>query len=137
MKFYSIIAILISAVFIAGGMDKTSEAAEKGKVSSIAKAKGGYTVEELFAKKDKLKGKKVAVRGKVAKISEGIMGRTWIHLQDGSGKPGTNDITITTNQSARVGDIVLITGNLITDKDFGAGYKYAVIVEDATVKVEK
>lgn len=137
MKFYSIIVVLILAVFIAGGMDETSEAAEKGKAPSIAKAKGGYTVEELFAKKDTLKGKKVAVRGKVAKISEGIMGRTWIHLQDGSGKQGTNDITVTTNQSASVGDVVLITGNLITDKDFGAGYKYAVMIEDATVKVEK
>lgn len=137
MKFSSVIGVLFLALFIAVGSGKTSEAAEKGKTSSITKAKGGYTVEELFAKKDKLKGKKVAVRGKVAKISEGIMGRTWIHLQDGSGKPGTNDITVTTNQSARVGDIVLITGNLVTDKDFGAGYKYAVIIEDAAVKVEK
>ncbi len=137
MKFYSIIVVLVLAVFIADGMDRTAEAAEKGKTSSITKAKGGYTVEELFAKKGTLKGKKVAVRGKVAKISEGIMGRNWIHLQDGSGKQGTNDITVTTNQSARVGDVVLITGNLATDRDFGGGYKYAVIIEDAAVKVEK
>lgn len=136
MKFYSIIIFLILAVMIVG-VDKTTEAAEKGKTPSIAKAKGGYTVEELFAKKDMLKGKKVAVHGKVVKISEGIMGRTWIHLQDGSGKQGTNDITVTTNQSARVGDIVLITGYLVTDKDFGAGYKYAVIIEDAAIKTDK
>lgn len=137
MRHYLIITASLLAILAAGGFNKASEAAEKGKAPSIAKAKGGYTVEELFTKKDKLNGKKVSVRGKVAKFSEGILRMNWIHLQDGSGKPGTNDITVTTNQSARVGDIVLITGNLVTNKDFGAGYNYAVIIEQATVKVEK
>lgn len=133
MRFCSIFTLALLAVLAVSGLDKTSYAAEK----AITKAKGGYTVEELFAKKDKLSGKKVTVRGKVAKFSPGIMGKNWIHLQDGSGKQGTNDMTVTTNQTAAVGDIVLITGNLVTNKDFGAGYKYEVIIEEATVKVEK
>jgi hypothetical protein len=130
MKIYSI-AALTFLVLTYGGLEK-AVAAEK-----IQKAKGGYTVEELYAKKDKLNGKKVSVRGKVVKFSPGIMGRNWIHLQDGTGKQGTNDMTVTTNQTAAVGDTALVTGTLVTNKDFGAGYKYAVIIEDATVKVEK
>lgn len=133
MRFNSIITVAVFGILAVGGLEKASYAAEK----AITKAKDGYTVEELFAKKDKLSGKKVTVRGKVAKFSSGIMGKNWIHLQDGSGKQGTNDMTVTTNDTAAVGDVVLVTGNLVTNKDFGAGYKYAVIIEDATVKVEK
>jgi len=133
MRFHSIIAVAVFAILVVGGLEKISHAAEK----AITKAKDGYTVGELYAEKDKLNGKKVIVRGKVVKFSGGIMGKNWIHLQDGSGKQGTNDITITTDQTAATGDVVLATGNLVTNKDFGAGYKYDVIIEDATVKVEK
>lgn len=106
------------------------------KPGSIKKAPGGYTIAECFSNKSSLNGKTVKVRGKVVKFSEAIMGKNWIHLRDGSGKPGTDDLTITTKSKASLGNTVLITGKLIVDKDFGAGYKYAVIVEDAAVAVE-
>ncbi|MBI5874437.1 MAG: hypothetical protein HZB81_01070 [Deltaproteobacteria bacterium] len=96
MRFHLIITAALLTVFVAAGMDKASQAAEKG---AITKAKDGYTVEELYAKKKELSVKNVSVRGKVVKFNAGIMGRNWVHLQDGSGKPGTNDITITTNQN--------------------------------------
>ena len=64
------------------------------------------------------------------------MGKNWIHLQDGTGGEGTNDLTVTTSAAAKVGDTVLVTGKVTTDKDFGYGYKYDVIVEDATIAVE-
>lgn len=130
MKFYTSITVTLLAIFLVGGLHKTSHAAE------IKKAKGGYTVEELYVKKSELNGKKVAVRGKVVKFNSGIMGRNWIHLQDGSGKQGTNDITLTTNQSVKVGDTILATGNLAINKDFGGGYNYEVIVEEATLSGE-
>jgi hypothetical protein len=91
------------------------------------------TVAEVYAQKAQLKEKKVAVRGKVVKFSAGIMGRNWVHLRDGSGAQdkGTNDITVTTGDQAAVGDVVVAKGVVRTDKDFGAGYAYPVIVEDA------
>jgi hypothetical protein len=136
MKFYASIAVVLLTVFIAPGLAKTSQAAEKGSAPAITKAKGGYTVEELYAKKDELKGKKVAVRGKVVKFNGGIMGRNWAHLQDGSGKQGADDITVTTNQNAKIGDTIIATGVMATNKDFGGGYSYEVILEEAALKVE-
>ena len=104
--------------------------------SSIKKAEGGKSVAELYAEKGSLSGKKVSVRGKVVKFSASIMGKNWIHLQDGTGEAGTNDLTVTTSANAAVGDTVLVKGVLAIDKDFGYGYKYDVILEDAEVTVE-
>ena len=94
------------------------------------------TVADVFAKKDELAGKPVKIRGKVVKFSPEIMGKNWIHLQDGSGEAGTNDLTVTTSATAQKGDTVVITGTLTLNKDFGYGYAYDVIVEDAEVTVE-
>ncbi len=102
-------------------------------VEAVEPASGGKTVADLFAEKDALNGKPVVVRGKVVKFNAGIMGRNWIHLQDGSGAAGTSDLTVTTEATATVGDIVTIRGTVATDRDFGSGYNYAVIVENATV----
>jgi hypothetical protein len=99
--------------------------------------KAGYTVAEVYANKAGLNGKSVKVRGKVTKFNANIMSRNWLHLQDGTGKSGENDLTITTISKAAVGQTVLIEGKLTLDKDFGAGYKYPVIIEGATVTVEK
>jgi hypothetical protein len=104
--------------------------------SKIQKADGGQTVAELFAKKAALVGKDVVVRGKVAKFTAAVMGKNWIHLQDGTGSTGTNDVTVTTSAAAAVGNTVLVRGKLGTDKDLGAGYRYDVIIEDAAVTVE-
>jgi len=107
-------------------------------LSNIQKAEGGVTVGEVFSDKATLADKDVVLRGKVVKFSPQIMGKNWIHVQDGSGDAaaGTNDLTVTTNVTAKVGDTVLVTGSLTLDKDFGYGYKYNVIIEDAKVTVE-
>jgi len=101
----------------------------------VARAEGanGHTVAELWAGKAALQDHPVTVRGKVVKFLPGIMGRNWLHLRDGSGSPeqGTHDITVTTNETAAVGDTVLVNGILRADKDFGAGYRYGVIIEEA------
>jgi hypothetical protein len=78
------------------------------------------------------------LRGKVVKFSPQIMGKNWLHIQDGTGDAtaGTNDLTVTTAADAQVGDTVLVTGMVTLDKDFGYGYKYNVIVEDAKIDVE-
>ena len=128
-----IASAVIAVILIFGAINKIY-ADEKG---NITKVKEGYTVEELFSQKDKLKGKKISVRGKVVKFNAEIMGKNWLHLQDGTGKTGSNDITVTTKQTASVGKIVVITGVLATNKDFGGGYSYNVIIEEATITVAK
>lgn len=110
--------------------------ADVGKIE-VKKAEGpnGKTVAELFAQKGALKGQEVAVRGKVVKFTAGVMGRNWIHLRDGSGSRAQkdDDVTVTTNDVVQVGDVVLVRGTVALDKDFGAGYVYAVLVEGAKV----
>ena len=107
-------------------------------VGGVKKAEGGMTVEELFAGKANLSGKEIVLRGKVVKFNPQIMGKNWLHVRDGNGDANahTNDLTITTDVPAKVGDTVLVTGKVVLDKDFGYGYKYDVIVEDAKVTVE-
>ncbi len=101
----------------------------------VAKASGAdaRTIAEVYAQKVALKEKPVTVRGKVVKFNPGIMGKNWVHLQDGTGKADRqdNDITVTTQDMTSVGDTVVVKGTVRTDKDFGAGYAYPVIVEDA------
>lgn len=104
----------------------------------VDKATGpnAYTVGEIYAKGAALDKKKVAVRGKVIKVSAAIMDRNWIHLRDGSGDPakGTHNLVVTSQDLPNVGDVVTASGTLAKDRDFGSGYLYAVIVEEATVK---
>lgn len=102
---------------------------------SVTKAEGpeGRTVAEVFAQRAALKGKKVAVRGMVVKFSPRIMGKNWVHLRDGSGtaEGKDNDLTVTTGETVAKGEIVLVRGVLSVDRDFGGGYTYRVVVEDA------
>lgn len=104
----------------------------------VDKAAGpnAYTVAEIHKNSKKLEKKKVVVRGKVVKVSAGVMKKNWIHLQDGSGdaKAGTNDLVVTSNDLPEVGNVVTVSGTLYNNKDFGAGYKYAVIIEKASIK---
>jgi hypothetical protein len=105
-------------------------------LAEIKVTKAGKTIQEIFAGKADLSGKAVQVRGKVVKFSPEIMGKNWLHLQDGTGAAGTNDLTVTTSSRVPVGATVLVNGMLSTDKDFGYGYKYDVILDDAQVVVE-
>ena len=104
----------------------------------VTKATGSNakTVAEVAASGSKLKDKTVVVRGKVVKYNPEIMGKNWIHLRDGSGSAAdeTNDILVTTNAKAKVGDVVTVKGVVHTDKDFGAGYAYKVLIEEATLQ---
>jgi len=111
--------------------------ASKEKVS-VTRAGGpnAYTVAEVYKNSAKLNKKKVVVRGKVVKASTGIMKKTWIHIQDGSGSQakGTHNLVFTTKGTANVGDVITVSGNVSKDRDFGYGYSYKVILEDAVIK---
>ena len=129
---------------VGGKMDtKQKSPGSKGaKVTSVGaikveKASGAnaYTVGDIYKNKSKLDKKKIVVRGKVVKVSGGIMNKNWIHLQDGTGsqKNGTNNLVFTSQDLPAVGDVVTMQGILYKDKDFGSGYKYDVIVEKAVI----
>ena len=104
----------------------------------VAKAAGdnAQTIGECFDKAKDLDNKKVKVQGKVMKVSKMIMGKNWVHLQDGTGNAmkNTHDLVVTTMAEPAVDSVVVIEGTLHANKDFGAGYKYDVIIEDAEVK---
>lgn len=106
-------------------------------VVKVAKATGpdAKTVAEVVKGKSALKDKTVLVRGQVVKVNLGILGKNWLHLQDGSGTAaeGTNDILVTSKGAAAIGDVVTARGKVRTDVNVGSGYNYAVLIEDATV----
>ena len=116
--------------------------AEKEDVAGVpikvekAAGENAFTVAELYQKKSALNGKQVVVRGKVVKVSAGIMGKNWIHLRDGSGDAakGTHNLIVTSQEVPAMGDVVTVAGDFFGDKDFGSGYKYDVIIENASIK---
>ena len=116
------------------GVAKTADVGDV----KVAKASGpdARTVAEIVARKADLKDKTVVVRGKVVKFTGGVLGKNWIHLRDGSGSAadGTNDVLVTTTDEAKIDDVVLVKGVVHLDRDFGSGYSYQVLIEEASVK---
>ena len=116
-------------------MDELAEAPTI-EIGHIEKAKDGQTVSEIITGGKSLAGRQILVRAKVVKFTPNIMGKNWLHLRDGSGGEGANDLVVTTKTAVKVGDVVLVRGNVSVDRDFGFGFKYSVIMEDAVVTVE-
>jgi len=101
--------------------------------------KDTYTVEEIHLWRKELKGKRVTVEGKIFKVSHGIMKRDWVHLGDGTGDEQklTDDLVLTIpSTTLKEGDSVVANGKVVIDKDFGYGYFYQVMIEDATFEVK-
>ena len=95
------------------------------------------TVEAVHKERAQLAGKQVTVTGKVVKVNNGIMKRNFVHVQDGTGGKDTNNLIVTSGQTAKVGQKVTITGTVVLDTDFGMGYKYPILVEKSSVTVVK
>ena len=103
--------------------------------TAIEPPKDGIAIETVWKTRASLAGKSVTVRGKVMKFTAEVLGVNWIHLQDGSGSAaeGTNDITVTSNDETKVGEVITVTGTVGLNKDLGSGYSYAVIIEHAQI----
>ncbi len=101
---------------------------------SISPIKGGVTIAELFSKRDKYSDKVVIIKGKVVKYSSQIMGNNWVHLQDGTNDGENNDLTITTKDVVKVGDIVIFKGKIALNKNIGSGYSFDIIMEEAKLE---
>lgn len=99
-------------------------------IKGINKVEGGITIAEIHTGKTKLAGKTIRVRGKVTRFSAEIMGTNWLHIKDSS---GLEDLTINTMDRAAVDDVVVIEGKVVLDKDFGYGYFYPLIIQEAKI----
>lgn len=125
-----ILSIAFVGLFGTLGLASFSASAQDAKMQTVA---------ALNQNKAGLAGKTVSAQGKVVKVNNGIMGRNFIHLQDGTGEAakGTNDLTVTSKQTAAVGDQVTISGVVVLNRDFGAGYTYPLLIEDASITPKK
>ena len=103
---------------------------------NISPVDGGISIAQLFGDTATHGGQSVKIRGKVTKVNRGILGKNWIHIQDGTEAEGQFDLTVTTLEDANVGDVVVVEGKITLNKDFGSGYKYDVIMEDAHCHAE-
>ncbi len=110
------------------------KAALTGPDVQVAQPAGCKTVAEVFAQRQQLAGQPLTIKGRVVKFTTGIMGRNWMHLRDGTGTAGNNDLTVTTTDLSAVGEIVTMRGTLVIDQDFGGGYQYSALLEKASVQ---
>ncbi len=118
---------------VPAGHPPVAAAAPDVSMEPVAKAEGGQTIAEVFDRRKELEGDSVKVRGRVVKVSSNIMGSHWVHLEDGTGEPGTDHIVFRSSEHAPpAGTVVTGKGTLAVDRDLGFGYLYPVLVEDAT-----
>ena len=105
---------------------------------AVAEINPGQNIAYVYANKDTLVGQQVSLRGKVVKYNANIMGTNFIHIQDGSGDAanGDNDLTVTSDSETAVNEEVVVTGTIILDKDFGSGYQFPVLLENASITRE-
>jgi hypothetical protein len=113
---------------------KRKATAEVKQNIKIDAPRGCITIGELFANKDAYAGKTVKIKGQVTKYSPEIMNKNWIHLQDGTVGNGKYDLTITSMNTVKTGDVVIMEGKVSLNKDFGYGYLFEVMIEDAVMK---
>jgi hypothetical protein len=136
--FVGVIGNLSNPTMPEGHPMPTSDDNEQTLDVAIAPLQDNQDIAWVFANKDTLAGQEVSLRGKVVKYNANILGRNFVHIRDGSGSAstGTNDLTLTTTAETAVGATVVVTGQLVLDKDFGYGYSFPVIVEDASITPE-
>ena len=110
---------------------------EKDPSISIEPVTGGISIAELYTNGPSYSGKLIKIKGQVTKVNSAIMGKNWVHLQDGSEYNGQFDLTITTQENVSVGDIVVFEGMISLNKDFGFGYAYDILMEEAKLLENK
>lgn len=98
---------------------------------SVAPAVEGLSIAKLYADRQNYDGKQIKMKGQVTKINMGVMDKNWVHIQDGTSDSGNFDLTITTTDEVKMDEVVTFEGTIHLKKDFGYGYFYEVIMEDA------
>lgn len=133
--------IMFASIHNAPAHDAIPDSVTNAQTPKTVIAKTGDTlhIEEVFAKRQSLAGKTVAVRGKVTKVSRGIMKRNWVHIEDGTGGAMSDDLVFTTTDPVTVtaGETVIATGTATVNKDFGYGYFYPILIEKSGFTPER
>lgn len=114
-------------------LENGHEAHVTEEVISIEQPEGGVSIAELYKNKSNFSKKEVIVKGKVVKVNKNILDKNWIHIVDGTNFEGKKDLTITTNELAKIGDIITFKATVVLDKDFGAGYVYNLLLENGEI----
>jgi hypothetical protein len=115
------------------GQKSTGPAKTEKIGESITPCEGCIKISDLFSDLKSYSGKEIKVTGKVAKFNAEIMGKNWVHIQDGTEFEGEYDLTVTTSNTVAVDEIVTFKGKIVLDKDFGYGYKYKILMEDGVL----
>ena len=92
---------------------------------------GSMKIADLVADPKKYEGQTVQLSGVCVKVNARIMKRNWIHLKDGS--MDDYDMIVTSDLFVPEGTTVTMRGVVALNKDFGAGYKYELIVEEGVI----
>jgi len=100
--------------------------------TDVEAIEGSISIGDLFEDPAKFEGQTIVVSGEVAKYNPAIMNLNWVHLQDGTEFEGKYDLTITSSDAFEVGQVVSIQGVVALNRDFGSGYSYEVLLENAT-----
>ena len=120
-----------------GSQMPVAGAAPEVKVNAkeIKEVAGAIKLPALLKGMKNYEGKTIVVTGKAVKVNNGIMGRNWVHVQDGSKHDGKlSDLTVTTNANVALGSNVTFEGKIVLNKDFGAGYRYDILMEEGQIK---
>ncbi|MFC2089664.1 GW dipeptide domain-containing protein [Bacteroidota bacterium] len=115
------------------GLTPGSVAVSKKSDVKVEKVEGAITIATLFENPSDFENKRITVSGEVTKFNPAIMNKNWIHLQDGTEFDGKFDLTITSMETFTQGDKVIIEGTVTLNRDFGYGYSYDILLEDAVV----
>lgn len=120
------------------GHPATGSAAGTAADVAVQELEPGKNIAWVYENRDSMAGQQVSLRGKVVKYNPNILGWNFLHVQDGSGSPadGSNDMIVTTKAQTAVGETVVLMGTVVLDKDFGAGYSYPILIEDAKLTIE-
>lgn len=102
-------------------------------LGACSQKEAGTSVADIHAQRTQLSGQQVTVTGKVVKVNNGIMKRNFIHVSDGSGTGDTESVIVTSTQTANVDDQITVTGTMKLDTDFGMGYFYPTLIENAQI----
>ncbi|QBA64549.1 hypothetical protein [Muriicola soli] len=95
-----------------------------------APSAGKVSLSDLFANPERYEGKIIQISGTCSKVSTEILGRNWVHVDDGkSGK----ELVVTLQEVVEKGETLTIEGIVQLNVDLGSGYTYDILLEKGIV----
>lgn len=98
---------------------------------AVQALEGGMAIAAIFAEHEQFEAQEVSLRAKVIKFSPNVLGKNWVTLQDGTGTAPDDKLVVTSSETVKIGDEVIVKGKVKSNVDIGAGYAYKVLLEEA------